>query len=158
MMARPDPVTTPPDVIAVGPAAAPGLAALHAEAFATPWDEAAFADLLAQTGVLALGAGADGFILCRIIADEAEVLTLAVRPAARQRGLGRLLVEAALKATADQGAVRLFLEVAEDNPAAIALYDRTGFTQIGRRRGYYARPDGPAVDALVLALDIPARP
>jgi ribosomal-protein-alanine N-acetyltransferase len=52
------------------------------------------------------------------------------------------------------GAERMFLEVAEDNAAARALYARAGFAEAGRRRGYYARPDGPAADALVLALDL----
>ena len=68
------------------------LAAIHAEAFDrpgdTPWSAAAFADLLIQAGVFAVEA-ADGFILMRAVADEAEILTLAVRPAGRRRGAGR---------------------------------------------------------------------
>ncbi len=99
-----------------------------------------------------LATGADGFILCRVVADEAEILTLAVRSEARRRGLARALVDAANEAARLRGATRLFLEVAEDNTAAIELYRRSGFASVGRRRRYYPLPDGSAVDALVLAL------
>ena len=95
----------------------------------------------------------DGFILIRVVADEAEILTLAVRPAARREGLGARLVEAAVVRAAARGAERMFLEVAEDNVAARALYARTGFVEAGRRRGYYARADGSREDALVLSLN-----
>ncbi|HAL06313.1 MAG TPA: ribosomal-protein-alanine acetyltransferase, partial [Brevundimonas sp.] len=63
------------------------LAAIHAEAFETPWDAAALAELLASPGVFVV-AEADGFILIRVVVDEAEILTLAVRPTARRAGLG----------------------------------------------------------------------
>ena len=134
--------------------ARPGrLAALHAAAFAEPWDAGAFEALLAQAGVFAVEA-ADGFILMRAVADEAEILTLAVRPQARRRGLGgRLVGEGAVEAAA-RGAVRLFLEAASDNAAALALYARAGFTEAGRRPGYYACPDGTRRDALLLALNL----
>lgn len=128
------------------------LADIHATAFEAPWTPAAFANLLGQTGVFCLATGADGFILCRVVADEAEILTLAVRPEARRRGLARALVDVANEAARLRGSTRLFLEVAEDNTAAIELYRRSGFASVGRRRGYYPRPDGSAVDALVLAL------
>lgn len=131
------------------------LAAIHAEAFDAPWDTEAFRALLDQTGVIACTEG-DGFILIRVVADEAEILTLAVRPAARRRGLGaRLTAGAAARARA-LGATRLFLEVAEDNAAARGLYAALGFEAAGRRRGYYARKGGPAVDALILALNFAA--
>ena len=136
------------------PADPSALAALHATAFAAPWSEGEFADLLAQPGVFAV-VEPDGFILIRRVLDEAEILTLAVRPAARRAGLGgRLAGQAAVRA-ARGGASRLFLEVAEDNAAARALYDRAGFRLIGRRRGYYA---GGKTDALVLGLDLAADP
>ena len=127
------------------------LAAIHAEAFDAPWDAAAFADLLAQPGVLAF-VEPDGFILIRVAADEAEILTLAVRPAARRRGVAARLTARAVVAARAGGATRLFLEVAEDNTGARALYEALGFLLAGRRRGYYARKDGPAADALILAL------
>ena len=136
-------------------ATAARLADLHAVTFAAPWDAAAFEALLGQAGVFAVEAP-EGFILIRSVADEAEILTLAVDPAARRQGVGaRLLREGAAEAAA-RGAARLFLEVADDNAAARALYARTGFTEAGRRPGYYARSDGSRQDALILALNLPA--
>lgn len=136
------------------------LASIHAEAFdrpgETPWSEAAFADLLAQTGVFAVEAS-DGFIMMRTVADEAEILTLAVRPAARRGGQGARLVGEGVLAAAARGAARVFLEVAEDNVAARALYARAGFVEAGRRPGYYAAADGGRRDALLLALNLTAR-
>ena len=126
------------------------LAAVHATAFDRPWGVAAFAALIGQPGVMALG-DADGFILIRAVLDEAEILTLAVRPEARRRGYGRALVEAAAAQARSDGIERLYLEVAEDNTAALALYRATGFAEVGRRPGYYARSDGPDVAALLLA-------
>ena len=131
------------------------LAALHAEAFETPWDAASLTALLDSPGVFAVEQP-DGFILIRVVADEAEILTLAVRPAARRSGLGGRRVEAAVVRAAALGAERMFLEVAEDNVAARALYARSGFVEAGRRRGYYARSDGSREDALILALNFAA--
>jgi len=136
-------------------ATAARLADLHALAFSAPWDVAAFETLLGQAGVFAIEA-LEGFILIRSVADEAEILTLAVDPAARRRGVGARLVREGAAETAARGATRLFLEVADDNPAALALYARAGFTEAGRRRGYYARPEGGRQDALILALNLPA--
>lgn len=134
-------------------ALAHGLAALHAEAFDASWSASAFADLLGQTGV-ALKGEADGFILIRTVADEAEILTVAVRPSARRQGLGARLVRAAATHAADSGATRMVLEVAEDNAPARALYGALGFEAAGRRPRYYPRADGPAVDALLLVLNL----
>lgn len=131
------------------------LAEIHAEAFDAPWDATALAGLLDSPGVFAV-AEDDGFILCRVAADEAEILTLAVRPSARRNGLGARLTAEAARRAASAGATRLFLEVAEDNAAARALYDRAGFRAAGRRPAYYARPDGGRVDALLLALNFAA--
>lgn len=128
------------------------LAAIHAEAFAAPWDQAALAELLASPGVFAV-AEEDGFILIRVVVDEAEILTLAVRPSARRAGLGARLVEAALVRAAALDAERMFLEVAEGNAAARALYARSGFVEMGRRRGYYSHADGRREDALTLVLN-----
>ena len=132
---------------------AQGLADLHADVFDAPWSAAAFADLLGQAGVFAEG-DEGGFILIRIVADEAEILTLGVRPEARRQGLGGRLVQSASGRASRLGATRLFLEVAEDNLSARALYDGLGFETAGRRRRYYPRTEGPAVDALLLVLDL----
>jgi len=129
------------------------LAAVHAEAFDAPWPASAFADLLPQPGVI-LEVEPDGFILIRVAADEAEILTLAVRRVARRRGVASRLVAAAADRAAEGGAVRLFLEVAEDNAPARALYGALGFESAGRRPRYYARSNGPTVDALLLVLNL----
>ncbi len=131
------------------------LAAIHAEAFDAPWSAEAFAALLAQPGII-LEAAPDGFVMVQAAADEAEILTLAVRPTARRKGVATALVETAAQRVELAGAGRLFLEVAEDNLAARALYARLGFEPVGRRPRYYARANGPAVDALLLARNLPA--
>lgn len=141
---------------APGPETAQRLANLHAQAFDAPWSVEALTDLLDQAVVFALETD-NGFILIRVVADEAEILTLAVQLQARESGLGRALVETGAAEAARRGAVRLFLEVAEDNTAARALYARTGFVEAGRRAGYYARANGSATDALVLARDLSER-
>lgn len=130
------------------------MAEVHATAFDRPWDAQAFESLCGQAGVLALG-DTSGFILIRTAVDEAEILTLAVRPADRRRGRGADLVRTGAEAARARGAARLFLEVAEDNAAALGLYRAAGFTEDGRRRGYYPRPGGPAADALLLSLKLP---
>lgn len=132
------------------------LAALHATAFDTPWDAVAFASLLAQDGVFAVET-TDGFILMRAVADEAEILTLAVHPDARRAGQGTRLVAEGVAAVAARGAERVFLEVADDNVAARALYARVGFEEPGRRPRYYSRPDGSRADALLLSLNLTLR-
>ncbi len=128
------------------------LAALHAAAFpaAEAWDAAAFATLSAQPGVDGRLDPEGGFVLWRVAADEAEILTIAVHPAARRQGLGRRLLVKAAEAAARAGATRLFLEVSDRNTAAAALYAACGFTPIGRRRRYY--PDGS--DAVVMQLPL----
>lgn len=129
---------------------AAALAALHAAAFESPWSAGELAALLASPGVFALAEPGEGFVLARVAADEAEILTLAVAPGARRRGLGRRLTEAAAELAAARGAASLFLEVAEDNAAGRGLYAAAGFAETGRRPGYYARPGAAAVDALIL--------
>lgn len=129
------------------------LATLHASAFDAPWDAEAIAVVLGTPGA-ELEAAEDGFLLWRRAADEAEILTLAVRPQARRRGLGGQLLDQALARARAHGVARLFLEVAHDNDAAIALYASRGFEQAGRRPAYYARPNGSRADALILALNL----
>lgn len=129
------------------------LAAIHAEAFEHPWSAQDMAQMLHQDGVLHLG-NDDAFLLLRIVADESEILTLAVRPSARRQGLAALLVTAALEMACGMGAKFVFLEVAADNHAAIALYEKAGFRRHGTRRGYYARGGAPAVDGLLMRCDL----
>lgn len=136
---------------------ADALAGVHAASFAAPWNGAEIAALLADEAAFGLVVGPAApvaFLIGRGAADEAEILTLAVRPDARRRGLGAALVEAAGREAARRGASALFLEVATDNVAALALYARCGLVPAGRRRAYYARGDGARVDALVLRRDL----
>ena len=137
---------------------ADALARVHAGAFSGGWSPREIADLLNGPGGFALlvedGGRPLGFILCRAVAGEAEILTLAVDPAARRRGLALALVEAATGAARMAGAESLFLEVAHDNAAALGLYRKAGFAEVGLRRGYYDRGANPAVDAMVMRLDL----
>ena len=127
------------------------LAALHAAAFADarPWSAREFQDLLASPHVF-LCPETNGFALGRVIADEAELLTLAVHPAKRRDGLGHHLLTAFENTARVRGAIRAFLEVAADNNAAIGLYSKAGYTLSGRRPGYYAKTDGSRVDACLM--------
>lgn len=140
----------------------PRLAALHAAAFTVPrpWSAAEIAALCADPSVFLLcrGAAGDapvGFLMGRVVLDEAELLTIAVHPAAQGRGIGGALVAGFLAQAAAQGARRAFLEVAEDNAAARAIYARAGFVPAGRRKGYFRAPDGRRIDAVVMARDLP---
>lgn len=134
-------------------AAAPVLAALHAEAFSEGWTAAAFTELLAMPGAsarLALVSGEPAaLLLTRQAADEAEIITLATRPAARRQGLARRLLARHIEELLNQGVRSIFLEVAESNSAARALYASLGFAQAGQRTGYYKRTGGNE-NALIL--------
>ncbi|MDO9336937.1 MAG: GNAT family N-acetyltransferase [Caulobacteraceae bacterium] len=130
------------------------LALVHAQAFDHAWSAGEIADLLETPGSF-LVAETNGFILARVLADEAEIITLAVVPSARRQGLARRLVEAAAVQALALGARALFLEVADNNLAALGLYRGLGFETVGRRRGYYAARGGePAIDALVMRLSL----
>lgn len=127
------------------------LAQVHAAAFVMPrpWSGAEIADLLAGP-LCFLVQEPDGFLIGRVVAGEAELLTVAVKPCAQGRGIGLRLVQGFVTQAASRGAETAFLEVAETNAAARAVYLRAGFAQTGRRRAYYHAADGTAVDALVL--------
>ena len=132
------------------------LARLHAAAFTQerPWSAAEFAALLSLPGTLLLGDDR-AVLLGRVVADEAEVLTLATHPGLRRQGLGAALLLRFHDEARARGAARAFLEVAEDNLPARALYGAGGYGQVGRRPAYYARRDAPACAALVLSRDLP---
>jgi ribosomal-protein-alanine N-acetyltransferase len=128
---------------------APDLAALHAAAFppAEAWGADAIALMLGLEGGFGFGLAGQGFVLARAVAGEAEILTLAVAPAARRQGVAALLLRAAMMEAQRRDAEAMFLEVSDRNTAARGLYARAGFAQVGQRRRYYA--DGS--DALVLS-------
>ncbi|MGE4217987.1 MAG: GNAT family N-acetyltransferase [Alphaproteobacteria bacterium] len=132
------------------------LAAVYAAAFDEPYTLPAVEAMLQPPVGFALVAGAradrppQGFAIARSVADEAELLMLGVVPAERRSGIGRALTDAVCDAAAARGAKTLFLEVGEDNPAALALYRAAGFETVGRRPGYYRRSAGLRVAALVM--------
>lgn len=132
-----------------------GLAALHAQGFDEPWSVEALQSLLASPGVFILKAQAQdkiaGFVMVRAVLDEAEILTITVAPALRGRKIAARLMEAAGAHVLAAGVTSLYLEVAEDNEPALALYTGLGFGEVGRRPAYYARPTGP-IGGLILAL------
>src|SRR5690606_27858368 len=119
-----------------------------------PWSAEQLALILAMPGCLALvaagEAGLRAVLILRRAADEAEVLTLAVDPAWRRRGLASALLRQGLARLAAEGARTAFLEVGEDNAAALALYRRLGWRTAGRRKAYYRR----GADALVMQFDL----
>ncbi len=136
------------------------LAAIHGGAFHRGWPAHDFVTMLADRAVLAhvirrrAGAPAAGFVLSRIAADEAEILTVAVDTRLRGRGFaGRLLGEH-VKDLMRAGVRHLFLEVESENMAALKLYARHGFETIGRRKGYYRSASGVA-DAITMRRELP---
>jgi len=147
------------------PADAGLMAAIHASCFARPsdrpWDEAAMAQFIASPGVLCLLGAAThvvaapaGLLIARRAADEAELLTLGVTPACRRAGLGRALLTKALADLRASGAGTLFLEVDENNEAALGLYRSLGARPVGRRPGYYES----GADAAIFSLALSDRP
>jgi ribosomal-protein-alanine N-acetyltransferase len=128
------------------------MAEIHARAFAGQgrgWSAAEFAALLDSPHVFVAG-DARAFALGRAVADEAELLTLATDPAARRQGLARAALAGFEAGARARRAVRGFLELAEDNAPARALYAGARWRDCARRPGYYPRAGGVAVDALIL--------
>ena len=146
----------PPVIRLLRPDRAMECARLHGESFAHPWSAHEIAALIASSstvGAAALDAvnrRLRGFILSRLAADEAEILTIAVDAAYQGKGVGRALLSENLRQAANAGARAMFLEVARDNPPALALYARFGFVQVGERAGYYRRADGARAAAVVM--------
>lgn len=149
-----------PVIAPLSTAHAPACAALHAASFAHGWSATDLEGLIADRGVIADGlfvgdaTRPKGFVLSRAVIDEAEILTLALDPAVRGRGHARVLLERHLEALRRSGVARLHLEVDEANIPARRLYARFGFAQVGRREGYYVRPDGSRVAALTLTVEL----
>lgn len=141
-----------------GPRDAAALAALHGAAFRRGWSEDEFERLLLDPSVLAHRAMLDqrpvGFIISRMAAGEAEILSVAVARAQQQRGLARRMLDLHLRRLAGLGVHTVFLEVDDDNVPARRLYARSAFAQVGRREGYYPRPGDAAGRALVLRRDL----
>jgi len=133
---------------------AAAIATLHAVSFQRGWDEDEVHRLLIERNVVAhrvtVGRAFAGFILSRLAAGEAEILSIAIAPDWRGRGFARPLLDLHIRRLAGLGTRAIFLEVDEHNARANGLYRNAGFYEVGRRRGYY---DGGAT-ALVLRRDL----
>lgn len=147
------------------------LSALHAGCFEDSWSTQSMVEVMASPGVRAwiavvnaprslspTGMLPAGFAITRVAADEAELLSLGVLEAFRRKGVASDLIAQVVEHVAGHGAKKLFLEVAEDNEAALSLYTASGFTRVGRRPDYYRSSNGTATAALTLRRHIvPAR-
>ena len=146
-----------PALSEASPRDAPAIAELHAASFQRGWSDGEFERLLLEQNVVAhritIGRTLVGFILSRLAAGEAEILSVAVIRARRGRGLAGTLLMRHLGRLAGHGVETVFLEVDEDNMAARRLYLRAGFREVGRRPGYYQQ-DGGNATALVLRRDL----
>ncbi len=135
------------------------MAAIHARCFEAaprPWSAAEFAALSESPGIVIVET-TGGFAIGRVAGPEAELLTLAVDPPNRRQGCARFLLEALHAELTRHGVEEIFLEVAENNGAARALYNGCGYHEAGRRRSYYTHRGRTAVDALVLSREISNR-
>ena len=153
LFARSEPV-----VSEAGPRDSAAIAAVHAISFRRGWSENEFERLLTDRCVSAHritnGRALTGFILSRMAAGEAEILSVAVAPARRGKGLARILLSHHLRRLAGLGIRAVFLEVGKDNAPALSLYRRSGFKEVGQRPGYYQHDKKGAVAALVLRRDL----
>jgi len=130
--------------------------AIETEAFSSPWRRETFLDLMdrptleilvlddARSGIL-------GYAVLWCVMDQGELANVAVKPEHRQRGLGSYLLSRLLETGRERGIRTVFLEVRESNQAALKLYRRFGFSEVGLRRGYY---DHPKEDARVMKADL----
>jgi ribosomal-protein-alanine N-acetyltransferase len=134
------------------------IALLHAASFHRGWSEEEIDRLLLDRQVVAhraaIGTRFVGFIMSRLAADEAEILSIAVASALRRRGVARRLLDWHLRRLAALGVRTVFLEVDENNAAARQLYRRAAFREAGRREGYYLDHTGKRTTALVLRRDL----
>ncbi|MDE9451065.1 GNAT family N-acetyltransferase [Aliiroseovarius sp. Z3] len=134
------------------------LAQLHAAVFkaSRAWSEEEMRSLLSSPHVLVAGTE-HGFAMGRVIGDEAELLTIVVHPDQQGRGIGRTLLTSFEDEAKSRGARLAYLEVAADNEPARAMYITSGWSESGRRTGYYTRQTGSPVDAILLAKHLPLR-
>jgi len=134
------------------------LAELHAFSFHRGWGEGEFESMIAERNTLVhrlrLGRKTIGFAVSRLGADEAEILSIAVDPAYRGRGLSRDLLLTHLGHLAGRGVRTIFLEVEENNAPALRLYERAGFAAVGRRDRYYRQTSGEQLNALLMRRDL----
>lgn len=131
------------------PSDLPGVLYIERRSFSMPWEEATFRGLLRRhTAALFVAEDAGqliGYAVLWFAADEAELGDLAVHPEARRRGLGRWILEGALREARLRGATHVFLEVREANAGARRMYEKAGFETVGVRPSYYTHPVEDAI-------------
>lgn len=152
----PSGVTANGSIRALSEADLPAAAKIHAASFQKHWDAAALADYLIPSGVICgyfTAHSLRGFIILGPCTDQTDMITLAVTPEARGQSVGRSLIGAAETEARTRGARIIFLEVAEDNGPAIALYRACGYVPIGKRMNYYKRAGG-RVSAVTMRKDL----
>ncbi|WP_438750554.1 GNAT family N-acetyltransferase [Pararhizobium sp. O133] len=151
------------DIFPLEAADLPQAAAVHKLRFTPPWSDGELHALLVQDTVFGFIARQSnalarpitaGFVLARVAAGEAEILTIGVDPKFVRLGLGWRLMRAAIREARDQAAEAVFLEVDETNIAAVALYRKLHFAKVGERRAYYQSVNGAKTAALVMRLDL----
>jgi [ribosomal protein S18]-alanine N-acetyltransferase len=129
----------------------PAVLAIEYESYSVPWSESTFRGLLRRRDAEMILAEADGrvigYAIFWTVLDQSELGNVAVTPAWRRRGIGEVLVAEVIRRAEGQGVREVFLEVRPSNENARRLYERFGFSQVGRRRNYY---QAPVEDALVL--------
>lgn len=140
------------------------MAAIHAESFAIGWDRTEIERMVLDGHVAdvmvsraPIGEIVTGFAISRVVLDEAELLTIALDPEVRGRGFSEALLERHAQRVRQAGAIWHFLEVADANTPALALYRRLDFAEIGRRKGYYPGGKGGAAqrhDAITMRRDL----
>ncbi len=133
-------------------------ARLHAESFFHGWSVQEFENLIAAPTSISDGSFAAAnndllaFVVSRLVADEAEILTIATARSARRKGIAGSLLETHVQTLARAGARKLLLEVADDNHAALALYRKFDFRPVGSRPAYYRRENGQTASAQIMQL------
>jgi ribosomal-protein-alanine N-acetyltransferase len=133
--------------------------AAFGKTFGEAWTRSQLSGILPMTGVSMMLAwdreddAAVGFSLVRVVADEAELLLIAVLPSHHRRGIGRRLLDHFMRRASEESVRRVHLEVRDGNPA-VAMYRAAGFSAVGRRRSYYQSPDGKRFDAITLAREL----
>ena len=149
-----------PVVSRAEPGDADDMAEIHHRSFHRGWGADDFAAMLQDRGILAHAirrrptAPIAGFVVSRLAADEAEILSIAVTQRLRGRGYGGRLITAHVQDLMRAGIRQVFLEVEAENQAALTLYGHSGFTPIGRRKGYYKTAAGTA-DAVMMRRTLP---
>lgn len=133
------------------------LAQLHALCFPhKPWAASDFADL--KNSGCDIIASEHGFIVWRVVADQAEIITIGVHPDARQTGIASAMLVLAESDAKTRGANKMFLEVAENNRPARAMYEKNGYTQIGVRPKYYDGVDAILMEKELQGINLPQIP